>query len=113
VAETKEEKGEVQGLSQEELKKPGEISKAENGRRFSSYRNSQNNVRVMHGSIVRDVPEDKEKIVFSMLQVNPDHFSSTKDKYRQFFVKKPLAAQPETRDFRQLWRVLNLENIVS
>ena len=48
-----------------------------------------------------------------MLEVNPDHFEATKDKYRQFFVEKPISNPPGSWNFKKLWRILNLETVLS
>lgn len=48
-----------------------------------------------------------------MLQVNPDHYAATKDKYRQYFVKPSIPEEKKPRNFKKLWKLLNLEDILS
>jgi len=62
----------------------------------------------MHGNIIHEEPTTSKKVSFSMLEVNPDHFAATKDKYRQFFAPKPQSSPPESWNFKKLWRILNL-----
>ena len=66
----------------------------------------------MHGNIIHEEIADSKKVSFSMLEVNPDHFTATRDKYRQFFVTKPVVEQPAPWNFKRLWRILNLETIL-
>lgn len=48
-----------------------------------------------------------------MLHVNPDHYAATKDKYRQYFIKQTEERGQKPWDFRKLWKVLNLEDVLS
>jgi hypothetical protein len=48
-----------------------------------------------------------------MLRVNPDHYAATKDKYRQYFVKPSIPEEKKPRNFKKLWKLLNLEDILS
>lgn len=47
-----------------------------------------------------------------MLEVNPDMYEAAKKKFRKYNVK-PLKYEPKsTWDFKKVWRILNLENIL-
>jgi hypothetical protein len=62
----------------------------------------------MHGHVVKQSPPKGEPVNFSMLEVNPDMYEAAKKKFRKYNAK-PLEYAPRTpRDFKKVWRVLNL-----
>lgn len=84
----------------------------DNKKRFSHRRQSQGAVRIMHGNIIRDCSVDEEDIQFSMLGINPDHLNSVKKKYRRYNAKPLLYDAYTPRDFKKLWKVFNLEDVL-
>lgn len=67
---------------------------------------------MMHGHIIKDSPPKGETIHFSMLEVNPDMYEAVKKKFRRYNVK-PLKYEPKgTWDFKKVWKILNLEDVL-
>jgi hypothetical protein len=99
---------ERQVLSEAEAKQLMLTERADPKRRFSSRRTSQANVKLMHGHIVKHSPPKTEPVHFSMLEVNPDMYEAAKKKFRKFHAKPLQYAPPAPRDFKKVWKILNL-----
>ena len=99
-------------LTEQELK---QLTGGEGGnpkRKISQRRGAPATVKVMHGNVIRNCPKDNEDIQISMLGINPDHYEAVKKKYRHYDVK-PMEYEPSGgRNFKRLWRVFNLEDVL-
>jgi hypothetical protein len=99
-------------LSEAEAKQLALTDRPDTRRRFSKRRSSQASVRLMHGHVVKQSPPKGEPVQFSMLEVNPDMYEAAKKKFRKFHAKPLEYAARTPRDFKKVWRILNLEDVL-
>jgi hypothetical protein len=66
----------------------------------------------MHGHVIKQSPPKVDPVHFSMLEVNPDMYEAAKKKFRKFHVKPLEYAPRRPWDFKKVWRILNLEDVL-